>query len=132
MITGAAAGIIGMLSGQGIMTVLSKTGTEKLEERLRVLEAKELVIKDEEYIAKSTVEEAMTGLATQMQQALNQQAEAMVGLMQQASEENAKAVRIAEARAQATAQVPVNGQANVAAMQQMMGQIESLQRQLGA
>ena len=132
MITGAAAGIIGMLSGQGMMTLLAKSSTEKLEERLGVLEAKELVLKDSEHITRSEVQTAMTGLAEQMQLALNQQGEGMALLVQQLEQSNAanaKAVRIAEARAQATA--PSNGAMSAQVQQQMMNQLENLQRQIG-
>lgn len=130
MITGAAAGIIGMLSGQGIMTLLAQHSNAKLEDRLIALESKELVLKDSEHITRSEVQTAMTGLAEQMQLALNQQAEGTTALIQQASAENAKAVRIAEARAAATA--PSNGAMSAQVQQQMMSQLENLQRQIGA
>lgn len=130
MITGAAAGIIGMLSGQGIMTLMAGRTGAKLEDRLIALESKELVLKDGEHITRSEVQTAMTGLAEQMQLALNQQAEGTTALIQQVSTENAKAVRIAEARAAATA--PSNGAMNAQVQQQMMNQLENLQRQIGA
>ena len=129
MITGAAAGIIGMLSGQGIMTLLAQRTGTKLEDRLIALESKELVLKDGEHITRSEVQTVMNGLAEQMQQALNQQAEGTALLIQQASAENAKAVRVAEARAAVTA--PSNGAMNAQVQQQMMNQLENLQRQIG-
>ena len=130
MITGAAAGIIGVLSGQGMMALLKKKNEAwHVGVPLTEAEVKEIVIKDPAYISKSTVEEAMTGLAVQMQQALNQQAEGMANLMQQVSAENAKAVRIAEARAQVTA--PAGGGVDPAVMQQMASQLENLKAQLG-
>jgi len=130
MITGAAAGIIGVLSGQGMMAYLKKKSEPwHVGVPLTEAEVKEIVVKDPAYISKSTVEEAMAGLANQMQQALNQQAEGVVSLMQQASAENAKAVRIAEARAQVAA--PSNGAADAAVMQQMASQLETLKAQLG-
>ena len=108
---------------------LHQFDAKKLEERIAELETKELVLKDDEYIPRSEVQTAMTGLAEATQQALNDQAAAMVSMMQQASAENAKAVRVAEARAQVSA--PSNGAMNVQAAQQMREQIEALQRQVG-
>lgn len=129
LVTGAAIGIVGCLGGQGVMMKLQQLDAKKLETRITELEAKELVLKDDEYIPRSEVQTAMTGLAEATQQALNDQAAAMVSMMQQASAENAKAVRVAEARAQASA--PSNGAMNVQAAQQMREQIEALQRQVG-
>jgi len=129
LVTGAAIGIVSCLGGQGVMMKLHQFDAKKLEERIAELETKELVLKDDEYIPRSEVQTAMTGLAEATQQALNDQAAAMVSMMQQASAENAKAVRVAEARAQASA--PSNGAMNIQAAQQMREQIEALQRQVG-
>ena len=129
LVTGAAIGIVSCLGGQGVMMKLHQFDAKKLEERIAELETKELVLKDDEYIPRSEVQTAMTGLAEATQQALNDQAAAMVSMMQQASAENAKAVRVAEARAQVSA--PSNGAMNVQAAQQMREQIEALQRQVG-
>ena len=129
LVTGAAIGIISCLGGQGVMMKLHQFDAKKLEDRIAELETKELVLKDDEYIPRSEVQTAMTGLAEATQQALNDQAAAMVSMMQQASAENAKAVRVAEARAQVSA--PSNGAMNVQAAQQMREQIEALQRQVG-
>lgn len=129
LVTGAAIGIISCLGGQGVMMKLHQFDAKKLETRITELETKELVLKDDEYIPRSEVQTAMTGLAEATQQALNDQAAAMVSMMQQASAENAKAVRVAEARAQVSA--PSNGAMNVQAAQQMREQIEALQRQVG-
>lgn len=136
LVTGAAIGIISCLGGQGVMMKLHQFDAKKLETRITELETKELVLKDDEYIPRSEVQTAMTGLAEATQKALNDQAAAMndqaaamLSMMQQASAENAKAVRVAEARAQVSA--PSNGVMNVQAAQQMREQIEALQRQVG-
>ena len=126
MITGAAAGIIGCLSGQGIIALLNKSGTEKLEEKFKAFEAKELVLKnDPNWIGRAEIQGLMNGFAQETQNALNQQHEAHMMAIQQSQMENAKAVRIAEARTQVVAP------SQPAMNQAMVAEIEALKRQVG-
>lgn len=127
LITGAAAGIIGCLSGQGIMTLMAKNSNEKLEARLLELESKELVVKDSEFVGRSEIQELMTGFATQTQQALNTQYDSLVNALNDHAKQTSQAARLAEARAQVQpSQDPTTAQQ----MAQMYQQVEQLTRQI--
>ena len=128
LITGAAIGIVGCLGGQGVMMKLQQTGSNKLAERVAELESKELVVKDAEFIGRSELQELMNGFATQTQQALNDQYTALAQQVMMSQEQNAKAVRVAEAR---TRQVPQQQAPAPEQMAQMMEKFEALQRQIG-
>lgn len=128
--TGAAAGIIGCLSGQGVIALLAKnSNSSELSQRLDALEAKELVLKtDPVFISRDDVQQALTGTAQVMQTALTEQGQALVQMVQQSNESNAKAARVAEARQQVMQNPePAMSQAQ---MQQMYSQVEQLTRQI--
>ena len=125
LLTGAAAGIIGVLSGQ---TLIIRTGNESIRRRLDGME-KELVLKnDPAFISRDDVQSALTGTAQVMQTALTEQGQALVQLVQQSNESNAKAARVAEARQQVM-QNPEPAMSS-AQMQQMYAQVEQLTRQI--
>ena len=128
LITGAAAGIIGCLSGQGLMTLMAKSSNEKLETRLAELEAKELVIKDSEFVGRSEIQELMTGFATNTQQALNTQYDALMNTLNEHAKQTSQAARLAEARAQVAA--PSQDPTTAAQMAQVYQQVEQLTRQI--
>lgn len=124
LLTGAAAGIIGVLSGQALIV---RTGNESIKRRLDGME-KELVLKnDPAFISRDDVQSALTGTAQVMQTALTEQGQALVQLVQQSNESNAKAARVAEARQQVMQPEPAMSQAQ---MQQMYSQVEQLTRQI--
>jgi hypothetical protein len=129
LVTGAAAGIIGCLSGQGVIALLAKnSNSSELSQRLDALEAKELVLKtDPVFISRDDVQQALTGTAQVMQTALTEQGQALVQMVQQSNENNAKAARVAEARQQVMQPEPAMSQAQ---MQQMYSQVEQLTRQI--
>jgi len=127
LITGAAIGLVGCLGGQGVMMKLQQGDSNKLAERVAELEAKELVLKDEDYIGRSELQELMNGFAAQTQQALNDQYTALAQQVMMTQEQNAKAVRVAEARAKVAAPP---AQPPAADMQEMMNRFEQLQRQI--
>ena len=130
LIAGAAAGIIGCLGGQGMTLLLQKNNSDGLAKRVAELESRELVLKnDPDFISKDDVQAALTGTAQVMQQALKDQGQALMALIQQASEETAKAVRVAEARSQAAA--PMQQSMSPTQMQAMYQQVEELKRQIG-
>ena len=125
LLTGAAAGIIGVLSGQALII---RTGNESIRRRLDGME-KELVLKnDPAFISRDDVQSALTGTAQVMQTALTEQGQALVQLVQQSNESNAKAARVAEARQQVM-QNPEPAMSS-AQMQQMYAQVEQLTRQI--
>ena len=125
LLTGAAAGIIGVLSGQ---TLIIRTGNESIRRRLDGME-KELVLKnDPAFISRDDVQSALTGTAQVMQTALTEQGQALVQLVQQSNESNAKAARVSEARQQVM-QNPEPAMSS-AQMQQMYAQVEQLTRQI--
>lgn len=124
LLTGAAAGIIGVLSGQALIV---RTGNDSIKRRLDGME-KELVLKnDPAFISRDDVQSALTGTAQVMQTALTEQGQALVQLVQQSNESNAKAARVAEARQQVMQPEPAMSQAQ---MQQMYSQVEQLTRQI--
>jgi len=129
LVTGAAAGIIGCLSGQGVIALLAKnSNSSELSQRLDALEAKELVLKtDPVFISRDDVQQALTGTAQVMQTALTEQGQALVQMVQQSNESNAKAARVAEARQQVMQPEPAMSQAQ---MQAMYSQVEQLTRQI--
>lgn len=128
LVTGAAIGIVGCLGGQGMMMRLQQFDAKKLESRLAELEAKELVVRND-FIGRAEVQQALDGFAKATQQVLVEQGEGVKQLIAQSAAENAKVVRVAEARAQATA--PMQPAMSVGQVQDMMARFEQLERQIG-
>lgn len=129
LVTGAAAGIIGCLSGQGVIALLAKNGnSSELSQRLDALEAKELVVKDDEFIGRAEIQEMMNGFALSTQKAINDQYTAMAQQISMMQDQNAKSSRVAEARQQVM-QSPEPAMSS-AQMQQMYAQVEQLTRQI--
>ncbi len=113
-----------------MIALLAKNGnSSELSQRLDALEAKELVLKtDPAFISRDDVQQALTGTAQVMQTALTEQGQALVQMVQQSNESNAKAARVAEARQQVMQNPePAMSQAQ---MQQMYSQVEQLTRQI--
>ena len=133
LITGAAIGIVGCLGGQGVMMKLNSNDTQKLEGRVAELEAREVVLKDAEFMSRSEMQEFMNGFAAQAQGVINEQYASMMQQIQMVStgvRQNEQAARIAEARAQAMAP-PAQPQMNVAAIAEMQQKIDLMQSQIG-
>ena len=133
LITGAAIGIVGCLGGQGVMMKLNSNDTQKLEGRVAELEAREVVLKDAEFMSRSEMQEFMNGFAAQAQGVINEQYASVMQQIQMVNtgvRQSEQAARIAEARAQAMAP-SMQPQMNAIAMQEMKQQIDNMQKQIG-
>jgi hypothetical protein len=129
LIAGAAIGIISCLGGQGVMMKLNNSDARKLGARVEQLETREVVLKDQDFIGRKEVQQALDGMAQVMQQALVEQSQGLQQMIVQSSQKNAQAVRVAEARAQAVA--PMQPQANTAQVQELLARFEQMERQIG-
>lgn len=112
---------------------LNSADTKKLESRVAELEAREVVLKDSEFMSRSEMQEFMNGFATQAQGVINEQYASMMQQIQMVStgvRQNEQAARIAEARAQAMAP-PAQPQFNVASIAEMQQKIDLMQSQIG-
>ena len=117
------------------MMKLNNSDARKLGKRVEELEAREVVLKDQDFIGRKELTEFLNGFAAETQQALNNQYAALsdqyAALTQQVlmgQEQNAKAVRVAEARAR---QIPQQQTPPPEQMAVMMEKFEALQRQIG-
>ena len=134
MVTGAAAGIIGVLSGQGLMAVLKKknepwhVGVSLTEDEVR-----EIVVKDTDYIGRKGVMQLMTELSEGTQKALDQLNFGQQQLMERERlnniENQQQAARIAQVRAQVAA-APAPAQQNLGMEQIQALGIEEMQARI--
>ena len=135
LITGAAAGIIGVLSGQGMQAWLKKRNEPwHVGVPLTEAEVREIVIKDPGYIDRKGVMELVKTLAEDTQNAITTQSLGLQELIERSRLSNIQnqeqAARIAQARAQVmNASAPAPSAPNPE-MQQIQAQVEAMQRQV--
>ena len=113
------------------MMKLNNSDARKLGKRVEELEAREVVLRDQEFIGRTEVQQAFDGMAQVLQQALNDQGMKLQQMVQTGQRENAQAARVAEARAQAMAMAPSQPPVNPLAVQEMRSELDHLKREMG-